>query len=208
MTAHIERLVRCNELAQAAERHFQVRHFLAATDQSFAPVVHSPRSLAAALRLPRLRAHRIVAPSNFCAVSSVVEHLPDTEGVTGSNPVSRTIAQAFRAEMNCRDHAARAPAGQLDRRQVERDRFAHISRFASVVRPLGPFPRAGKERAASPLSLCNSIALPANSAIWSALSSIISLPVASSDLRNTRFVPLHRELSPDRPAQIRTRHTS
>ena len=26
-----------------------------------------------------------------CAVSSVVEHLPDTEGVTGSNPVSRTI---------------------------------------------------------------------------------------------------------------------
>ena len=25
------------------------------------------------------------------AVSSVVEHLPDTEGVTGSNPVSRTI---------------------------------------------------------------------------------------------------------------------
>ncbi len=29
--------------------------------------------------------------SSECAVSSVVEHLPDTEGVTGSNPVSRTI---------------------------------------------------------------------------------------------------------------------
>ena len=28
---------------------------------------------------------------SLCAVSSVVEHLPDTEGVTGSNPVSRTI---------------------------------------------------------------------------------------------------------------------
>ena len=26
-----------------------------------------------------------------CAVSSVVEHFLDTEGVTGSNPVSRTI---------------------------------------------------------------------------------------------------------------------
>ena len=29
-----------------------------------------------------------------CAVSSVVEHFPDTEGVTGSNPVSRTINAA------------------------------------------------------------------------------------------------------------------
>jgi hypothetical protein len=27
------------------------------------------------------------------AVSSVVEHFLDTEGVTGSNPVSRTISQ-------------------------------------------------------------------------------------------------------------------
>ena len=29
--------------------------------------------------------------SEGCAVSSVVEHFLDTEGVTGSNPVSRTI---------------------------------------------------------------------------------------------------------------------
>ena len=32
-----------------------------------------------------------LASRTHCAVSSVVEHLPDTEGVTGSNPVSRTI---------------------------------------------------------------------------------------------------------------------
>ena len=32
------------------------------------------------------------------AVSSVVEHLPDTEGVTGSNPVSRTIFDYQRVE--------------------------------------------------------------------------------------------------------------
>ena len=36
-------------------------------------------------------ASRVEAKNNICAVSSVVEHLPDTEGVTGSNPVSRTI---------------------------------------------------------------------------------------------------------------------
>ena len=34
-----------------------------------------------------------------CAVSSVVEHLPDTEGVTGSNPVSRTIPAFSPGEM-------------------------------------------------------------------------------------------------------------
>ena len=32
--------------------------------------------------------------SSVRAVSSAVEHLPDTEGVTGSNPVSRTIRRA------------------------------------------------------------------------------------------------------------------
>ena len=31
----------------------------------------------------------------LCAVSSVVEHHIDTVGVTGSNPVSRTIPQLF-----------------------------------------------------------------------------------------------------------------
>jgi hypothetical protein len=30
-----------------------------------------------------------------CAVSSVVEHFLDTEGVTGSNPVSRTISNVL-----------------------------------------------------------------------------------------------------------------
>ena len=38
---------------------------------------------------PSLPARRSASDS---AVSSVVEHLPDTEGVTGSNPVSRTIS--------------------------------------------------------------------------------------------------------------------
>ena len=33
---------------------------------------------------------------NECAVSSVVEHFLDTEGVTGSNPVSRTSLRSKR----------------------------------------------------------------------------------------------------------------
>ena len=32
---------------------------------------------------------------SFCAVSSVVEHYLDTVGVTGSNPVSRTIFDSY-----------------------------------------------------------------------------------------------------------------
>ena len=35
----------------------------------------------------------------FRAVSSVVEHYLDTVGVTGSNPVSRTILSAFAGEV-------------------------------------------------------------------------------------------------------------
>lgn len=38
---------------------------------------------------------------NGCAVSSVVEHFLDTEGVRGSNPLSRTILQPSESEPNC-----------------------------------------------------------------------------------------------------------
>ena len=48
--------------------------------------------------LPSINSRRTMKNKSFqrsfngdCAVSSVVEHFLDTEGVTGSNPVSRTI---------------------------------------------------------------------------------------------------------------------
>ena len=38
-----------------------------------------------------LKTKRLMNVDSGCAVSSVVEHYLDTVGVTGSNPVSRTI---------------------------------------------------------------------------------------------------------------------
>ncbi len=40
-----------------------------------------------------LKLKKLVSVDSECAVSSVVEHYLDTVGVTGSNPVSRTILQ-------------------------------------------------------------------------------------------------------------------
>jgi hypothetical protein len=40
-----------------------------------------------------LNMNQLVSANSECAVSSVVEHYLDTVGVTGSNPVSRTISE-------------------------------------------------------------------------------------------------------------------
>ena len=62
-----------------------------------------------------------------CAVSSVVEHFLDTEGVTGSNPVSRTIFSPSRHE---RDECFSKRKAQKHRAAVARVRTTNTGSFA------------------------------------------------------------------------------
>ncbi len=48
-----------------------------------------------------------------CAVSSVVEHYLDTVGVTGSNPVSRTISPRFFLGSNLKKRSYLVEVGKL-----------------------------------------------------------------------------------------------
>src|SRR5262245_19742208 len=85
-------------LAQSSNRRFQLNHNKGIT--------RCPKSGCRSVVLSdtftaTLKMKRVMSVDSDCAVSSVEEHYLDTVGVSGSNPLSRTISTQLRTSPTC-----------------------------------------------------------------------------------------------------------